>query len=176
MSRSYWSAAISSSRAIRPSRQTVRSPWMRPCAFSTRFQAPPLEGEIIHGIGDHPAEPTKTVLAATRHTPHSIPNRAPRRRSTSAAVSASEASNSCGVCTPRYSASRGDLAAVVKNTARGVAATLVARADSVIRGVLSRTAAYFSWRKFASSCILIIAFKVDGSPTAAGIQEHKENA
>ena len=25
-----------------PSRHTVRSPWMRPCAFSTRFQAPVL--------------------------------------------------------------------------------------------------------------------------------------
>jgi hypothetical protein len=52
--------------SVSPSRQTVRSPWMRPCALSTRFHAPAF-GQVVHHVGDHAAEPAEAVFSAHGH-------------------------------------------------------------------------------------------------------------
>ena len=63
-----------------PFGQTVRSPWMRPWALSTRFQAPVPGARSLDRVGDHAAEPAETVLAADCHAAHPCRDRVRRPR------------------------------------------------------------------------------------------------
>src|SRR3954447_15868455 len=107
---------------------------MRPCALSTRFEAPPPEGKSFTMLVTIPLSQRKRSLprTATRRSQPRSWTAAPER---SASISAGRASNSTGVSAPKYGAQTGWGSAETRRPASTVAAGDAATFKSVMRGI-----------------------------------------